>query len=70
MSFCQEEAAYLQPLVSTNGLKFQDGKMFFKDMRQVSEVELQNLKTKAGIESINLDLLRIFYSIILSEFVK
>ena len=37
-------------------------------MRPVSEVELQNMKTKEGIENIDLALLRVFYSIVLSAF--
>ena len=64
--------AYLQPLASTDGLKFSDGKMYFRgnDMQPVSEVELQNMVTNEGIDSIDLGMLRIFYSIILTEFEK
>lgn len=70
MSLYQNGNAYLQPLTSTDGLKFQNGLMYFagKQMRRVSEVELQNMKTKEGIENIDLALLRVFYSIILSAF--
>ena len=64
----QNENAYLQPLSNADRLKFQNGKMYFDSMRQVSEVELQDLRTKEGIENIDLSLLRIFYSIILSDF--
>ena len=64
--------AYLQPLASTDGLKFSEGRMYFigNDIQPVSEVELQNMVTKEGIESIDLGMLRIFYSIILTEFEK
>lgn len=68
MSLYQSGGAYLQPLTSTDGLKFKGGKMYFDNMQQVSEVELQNMKTKEGIEAIDLSLLRVFYSIILSAF--
>lgn len=70
ISLYQNGNAYLQPLSSTDGLKFQDGKMYFagERMRPVSEVELQNMKTKEGIENIDLALLRVFYSIVLSAF--
>ena len=37
-------------------------------MREVSEVELQNMKTKEGIDDIDLPILRTFYSIILTQF--
>lgn len=70
LSLYQNGNAYLQPLTSTDGLKFQNGLMYFagEQMRRVSEVELQNMKTKEGIENIDLALLRVFYSIILSAF--
>lgn len=64
--------AYMQPLASTDGLKFSDGRMYFigNDIQPVSEVELQNMVTNEGIDSIDLGMLRIFYSIILTEFEK
>lgn len=67
-----EGEAYIQPLTSTDGLSFDEGKMFFADNRikQVSEVELQNMKTKEGIDTIDLPLLRTFYSIIFNAFQK
>lgn len=70
MSLYQDGGAYLQPLSSTDGLKFKNGKMYFDgaSMKEVSEVELQTLKTKEGIENIDLSTLRIFYSIILTQF--
>ncbi len=71
MSLYQDGNAYLQPFTSTDGLKFKGGKLYFdtgERMREISEVELQNLKTKEGIESIDLPLLRIFYSIVLQQF--
>lgn len=70
MSLYQDGGAYLQPLSSTDGLKFKNGKMYFDGarMREVSEVELQNMKTKEGIDDIDLPILRTFYSIILTQF--
>lgn len=67
-----EGDAYIQPLTSTDGLSFDDGKMFFANNRikQISEVELQNMKTKDGIDTIDLPLLRTFYSIIFNAFQK
>ena len=64
--------AYMQPLASTDGLKFSDGRMYFigNEIQPVSEVQLQNMVTNEGIESIDLGMLRIFYSIILTEFEK
>lgn len=72
MSLYNEGGAYLQPLSSTDGLKFKGGKMYFEDARarEVSEVELQNMKTKEGIENIDLPILRTFYSLILTRFEK
>ncbi|MCQ2408869.1 MAG: hypothetical protein MJ065_10145 [Oscillospiraceae bacterium] len=72
MSLKASGNAYLQPLASTDGLKFSDGKMYFigNDIQPVSEVELQNMTTNEGIETIELGMLRIFYSIILTEFEK
>ena len=72
MSLTPSGNAYMQPLASTDGLKFSDGRMYFRgnDIQPVSEVELQNMVTKEGIETIDLGMLRIFYSIILTEFEK
>jgi len=72
MSLYKNGGAYLQPLRSTDGLKFKGGKMYFESaqLREVSEVELQNMKTKEGIENIDLPILRTFYSLILTEFEK
>ena len=72
MSLKRAGYAYLQPLASTDGLKFSDGKMYFigNEIQPVSEVELQNMVTNEGIETIDLGMLRIFYSIILTEFEK
>ena len=61
--------AYLQPVSSLDGLKFEKGKLFFEGALQpLSEVELENIITKEGIENIDLPLLRIYYSIILTRF--
>lgn len=72
----KESGAYLQLFSSTDKLRFKNGKLYFSNsenapnMQEISEVELQNLKTKEGIEDIDLSNLRIFYSIILDQFQK
>lgn len=65
----QTGGAYLQPLVSTNGLSFDGKNLFFKDF-PASEATLReiNQDKEASIESIDLPLLRMFYSIILTDF--
>jgi len=68
MSLYKNGSAYLQPLKTTDGLKFKSGKIYFADMKLISEVELQNMRTKEGIQDIDLPTLRIFYSIILTAF--
>ena len=63
----KEGNAYLQPLSDTENLIFENGRMYFNDnerTRELTEVELQRIKTKEGIEDINLSLLRQFYSLI------
>lgn len=57
--------AYMQ-LISMDGLKFEDGKLYFTDerARAVSEAELQDLRTREGIDTINLPFLQFCYSVI------
>ncbi len=70
VSLYQEGGAYLQPLRSVDSLKFRDGKLYFENMTQLAniEAELQNLKTKEGIENIDLPVLRVFYAIVFHQF--
>lgn len=69
MSLYPEGGAYLQPLSSTDGLVFKSGKLFFDKIRRPDlEAELQNLKTKEGINYIDLPVLHILYGIILAQF--
>lgn len=69
LSLYQDGNAYLQPLSKTDNLRFEDGKLFFKGrLEEVSAAELQNIKTKEGIEKIDLPLLKSFYSVILKDF--
>ena len=69
MSLYPEGGAYLQPLSSTDGLVFKSGKLFFDKIRRPDlEAELQNLKTKEGINYIDLPVLHILYGIILTQF--
>ena len=53
-------------LISMDGLKFEDGKLYFTDerARAVSEAELQDLRTREGIDTINLPFLQFCYSVI------
>lgn len=67
ISLYQQGSAYLQPLRSVDGLAFDNGKLFFNGM-PFSTAKLQELRTKEGIENIDLPLLRTFYGIILQNF--
>lgn len=70
-SLYQEGNAYLQPLRGTEHLIFRNGAIYFNlpgEIRKLTEVELQNIKTKEGIQALDLPLLRTFYSIILQQF--
>lgn len=70
MSLCQDGGAYLQPLTSMDGLKFNKGKLYFAGghMQEVSEAELRDLRTKEGIEELDLTTLRYYYSILFDQF--
>ena len=71
MSLYQSGEAYLQPLQGVDNLNFKDGKLFFDGLHyEELEARLQNLKTKEGIVDIDLPGLRVYYSIILHEFIK
>lgn len=58
--------------VNMDGLRFDSGKLFFNDSRarEVSEMELQDLKTKESIESINLPFLQFYYTQLFSQWEK
>lgn len=69
LSLYQNGNAYLQPIITTRGLRFSNGRMYFDgEIEEISEVQLQDLITQEGIESIDLPLLQVFYSIILRKF--
>lgn len=70
MSFYKEGGAYLQPLSSMDGLRFKGGKLYFDGarMKEVSEAELRDLRTKEGIEELDLTALRFYYSILFNQF--
>lgn len=63
--------AYMQHM-QMDGLKFNNGKLYFSDerAREVSEMELQDLQTKAEIENINLPFLQFYYSVIFQKWEK
>ena len=73
MSMLQRGEAYLQGGIDTDCLKFRNGKLFFEDatgvLQRVSEVELQNFRTRESITKINgLPILRAFYTIFLTNY--
>ena len=69
ISLYQDGKAYLYPLISINGLKFEDGEMFFEgEFEPISTVELQDMHTNESIEKMDIPLLTVYYSIILKEF--
>lgn len=69
ISLNQSGNAYLRPLKSTSNLQFKNGMLFFDGIKKpLTEVELQNLETKEGIDDIDIPLLQLFYSIILTAF--
>ena len=68
LSLYQRGNAYLQPFVDMEGLQFKDGKLYFEGGREVSEIELRNLRTKEGIQDIDLIDLRFYYSILFDQF--
>ena len=70
LSFHQEGRAYMQHLkISTDGLKFENGEMFFDGaLEPISTVELKNMSTQKGIEKIDIPLLSFYYSVILTKY--
>ena len=72
ISLFQEGYAYLYPCVDISNLKFQNGKLFLngsEPLRTISEVELQNFRTKESITKIDgLPILRAYYSILLANY--
>lgn len=70
MSLYQNGGAYLQPLTSMEGLQFKNGTLFFKgaSMKKVSEAELRDLRTKEGIQSLDLITLRFYYTLLFDQF--
>ena len=68
MSLYQQGNAYLQPFINMNGLQFKNGKLYFEGGREVSEIELRNLRTREGIQDIDLTSLRFYYSILFDQF--
>lgn len=69
ISLHPEGKAYLQHLISTKGLRFEDGEMFFEGaLEPISTVALQDMHTNEGIENIDIPLLTAYYSIILAQY--
>ena len=75
LSLHQDGSAYLLPpydLEPGAVLEFDEGVMRIKGthIKEISEVELQNMKTKEGIKDIDLPYLTVFYNLILDQFQK
>lgn len=70
-SMLEQGNAYMRQ-INMDGLTFNNGKLYFKDYRarEVSEMELQDLKTKENIEKINLPFLQFLYTILFKEWEK
>lgn len=68
LSLLEQGGAYMS-MMKMDGLTFDSGKLYIKDQRArvASEMELQDLKTKEGINSINLPFLQFYYSLLYSE---
>lgn len=71
LSLYEQGQAYLS-VMRMDGLTFDSGRLYFMDQRAraVSEMELQDLKTKENIENINLPFLQFYYSQLFSEWEK
>lgn len=73
ISFCQNGNAYLELLQKefVGKLKVHNEKIYSEgQLQELSEAEIQNLTTKSYIDTIDLDMLRTFYSVILQEYEK
>ena len=70
ISLYQGGKAHLYPVITTKGLKFEDGEIFFDGdtLRSISAAELKDMRTNEGIDKIDIPLLTVYYSIILKEF--
>ena len=69
LGLSQTGGAYLYPLATTDGLRFDGKNLFFKGL-PTSEATLKEINRgkEVSIDDIDLPLLRMFYSIILSDF--
>ena len=73
ISFCQEGNAYLELLQKefVGKLKIHNEKIYSEgQLQELSEAEIQTITTKSYIDTIDLDMLRTFYSVILREYEK
>ncbi len=70
ISLYQGGKAHLYPVISTKGLRFEDGEIFFEGdtLRSISTAEIKDMRTNEGIDKIDIPLLSVYYSIILKEF--
>ena len=69
LDFNSGDKGSLYLLSTADGIRFEKGKLYFKDMPALS-AQLKHLYTREGIDTIDLPLLRGFYTIILNEFYK
>lgn len=69
ISLNTDDKAYMQPFSSTDNLVFENGQLYFEGM-EATAATLKRFFTSDGIENFDLPLLRVFYAIILNNFVK
>lgn len=73
ISFCQNGKAYMELFKEgeVDRLSFQNGRLYLKDsMNPLPEDEIQNMTSKSFPDSVDLSMLRTFYSVILKEYEK
>lgn len=70
MSLYQSGGAHLQPITGMDNLQFTDGKLYFKGtgIKEVGEAELRDLRTKEGIQELDLTTLRFYYTLLYDKF--
>lgn len=65
LSLREDGRAHLLPLKQSDGLRFSQGKLYIEGIERISEVTLQDMKTKDGIQDLDLLFLRAVFQFIL-----
>ena len=56
-------------IISTDGLRFENGEMFFVcALEPISTVKLQDMRTNEGLKDIDIPLITMYYSVILTKY--